>query len=88
MGFIPITQAHKTIDSVKLQSFHLIHITYLVFLGQLFVIEAARADTAEERMLVPTIGRTVMLNRKHENLIPPSCLIRGAPCDFQQDIHC
>ena len=82
------TQAHKTIDSVKLQSFHLIHITYLFFLGQLFVIEASRADTAEERMLVPTIGRTVMLNRKYESLIPLPCLIRGAPCDFQWDIHC
>ena len=59
------TQPHKTIESVKLQSFH-------CFLGQLVVIEVARADTAEERMLIPTIGRTVMLNRKHERLILPN----------------
>ena len=39
------------------------------FLGQLFVTEVARADTAKESMLVPTIGKTVMLNRKHESLI-------------------
>lgn len=55
------TQPHMTIDSVRLQIFHCFFRT--------IVTEVARADTAKERMLVPTIGKTVMLNRKHESLI-------------------